>query len=218
MRLRIRDGGPPRIKFKPFTAGVKLTPTITIEGGLVKLDILCEPVGEIKAPQGEHLVVSVPLDSFPDPSFAAIEKWALDVYVSIRDGKNKKHPISSWLMNQACQNYLDISNLHLGVSPTEIIKMHAQYIAKFYRKAFGLRWRRGNFSLWTKVELERVVMTALLELNPAERTITGVLNKLLASADADRAPPSDKALRELIRTQGLSWKAMLKRAKEAFPE
>ena len=202
------------IELKEFNVGVTLTPVVTVEGGVVTLEIKVEPAGEIKNPVGDTLVVRFPLDSFPDPTPKGIRKWAHDAYKLILHGrKGVNSPISAYLLNQAAQNYLDISLLELGQSPDEIIKAHHKFMGQFYRMNMKRTWRRGNFSPWTPAELENSVKVALLRLQPSQRTIGGVLG-WLEKEEPERAPKSEKALYELIRAKGLSWKKLIKWAEE----
>jgi hypothetical protein len=193
--------------FEPFT--ITATGKVRIEKGndVVTVTIHCDSSGDLKAPHPEILSVPFPLSEFRDD--AEIEEWAKGVYVAFR--KNA----ASLLINQMAQIYIGVLNLHRGVAPAEVVKGHVQFNEKFLRKGFGLPWRRGNFSPWTKIELEREVRLAIEKLPKINRNLDKTVNKMRKNEaarginkESSRVPKSGEALGKLLQTLGVDWKTL----------
>jgi hypothetical protein len=191
--------------FDPFSVNVTGKVRVEKGNGVVKVTIHCDSTGDLKAPHSEPYSVAVPLSHFKDDS--EWEEWAKGVYVAFR--KNA----ASLLMNQMAQIYIDVLNLHLGIAPAEVVKAHVRFNERFLRKGFGLPWRRGNFSPWTKIELEREVTVAIQKIPKDERKLDSAVNEMRKNEikrginkESSKVPKSGESLGKLLKTFEISWK------------
>jgi hypothetical protein len=197
--------------FNPFEVSVRTHVRVKNEDGVVTITVYCESSGDLKAPAPEVEVASIPFSAFRDTEH--FHEWAKEVYEVFRRNA------AALLMSQITQTYFDVSNFRLGVDPAEVVKMHVRRNSKFLRKGFGLRWRTGNFSPWTKTELLRAVKIALGEIPKDERltfdraavAMRKIEERTVREEDR-RAPPSGEALRKLLGSLKVDW-ATLKQEK-----
>jgi hypothetical protein len=198
--------------FDPFS--VNVTGKVRVEKGndVVTVSIHFDSTGDLKAPHSEPHSVAIPLSHFKDDS--EMEEWAKGVYVAFR--KNA----ASLVMNQMAQIYFDVLNLHLGIAPAEVIKTHVQFNQRFLRKGFGLPWRHGNFSQWSKIELEREVVLALEKLPKKRRNLVNAVAKMRENEtergikkENTRVPKSGESLGKLLQALGVDWKTLKREVK-----
>jgi hypothetical protein len=198
--------------FDPFS--VNVTGKVRIEKGndVITVIIHCDSSGDLKAPHPETYSVAVPLSHFKDES--EMDEWAKGVYVAFR--KNA----ASLLMNQMAQIYIDVLNLRLGIAPAEVVKAHVQFNERFLRKGFGLPWRRGNFSPWTKIKLEREVTLAIEKLPKIQRSLDKTVKQMREreaeegiNKESSRVPKSGESLGKLLQTLGVDWKTLKREVK-----